>query len=123
MNLNDRAQRPRPLSTLLRGFVICLSRAESRGLQIHARRLQLVENLPRAFVVNGARQQPCHGLHQSALHGRRILQRRGFKPSLARTLCVFSGAPGLRKAMGVAVRCPPHGGGPAACGVVHSVLA
>jgi hypothetical protein len=113
----------RQLSTLLRGFVICLSKAESRGPQIHARHPQLVENLPRGFVVNGARQQPCHGLRQSALHRRRILQRRGFKPSLARTLCLFSGAPRLRKAMGVAVPRSPHGGGPAAGGVVHPVLA
>jgi hypothetical protein len=50
--------RARPLSALLRGFVIFLSRAESRSPQVHARRPQLVENLPRAFVVNGARQQP-----------------------------------------------------------------
>src|ERR1019366_4008824 len=92
-------RRRRPPTTLLRGFVICLSRAESRGPQIHARHLQPVENLPGAFVGNVARQQPCHDLRQSALHGRRILQRSGFKPSLPRTLCVFSRAPRLRKVM------------------------
>jgi hypothetical protein len=126
--LNGPLVRPVPsedrlLSTLLRGFVICLSRAEPRAPQIHGRRLQPIENLARLLVADVARQQPCHDLHQSALHGRRILQRRGFKPSLPRALCVFSRAPRLLTVMGIAVPRPSHGGGRAAGGVVHPVLA
>jgi hypothetical protein len=116
------------LTGLLRGFVICLSSfvllsgAEPRAPQILARPLQLIENLRRLFVANIARQQPCHDLHQSALHGRRILQRRGFKPSLPRSLCDFSRGARQLTVMRVAVLRPPHGGGAAAGGFVHPVL-
>ena len=47
--------------------------AGSRAPQIHARRLELIEDLTRLFVGNVARQQACHDLRQSVLHGRRIL--------------------------------------------------
>jgi hypothetical protein len=58
---NDRHRRPP--TTLLRGFVICLCGAESRAPQIHARRLEPIEDLTRLFVGNVARQQACHDLH------------------------------------------------------------
>ena len=99
------------------------SRAEPRAAQIHARGLQLIENLPRLFVINVVRQQPCHDLYQSALHRRRILQRCGFKPSLPRSLSNHSPLPGSLPVMGIAVLRQPHGGGAAAGGVVHPVLA
>jgi len=85
--------------------------------------LELIEDLPRLLVIDFFFEQPCDDLRQSALHGRDILQRRGFKPSLPRTLCVFPGAPRLREVMRIAVPRPPHGGAAAAGGAVHPVLA
>lgn len=82
-----------------------------------------MENLSRLFVGNVARQQPGYDLQESAVHGRHIVQRRGFKPSLPDTLGFFSGAPRLLKVMGIAVALPLHRGGAAAGGVIHPVLA
>jgi len=99
------------------------SEVESSAPEIQARRLQFKEDLPRLLVIDPARQQPCYDLRQSALHGRRILQRRAFKPSLPRTLCLCSRAPRSLTLMRIAVPCPPHRGASAAGGVVHPVLA
>src|SRR5258708_7471260 len=101
----------------------CLPRLESRAPQIHARGLELIEDLPCLLVSDAARHEPCHDLHQSALHGRYILQRRGFKPSLTRTLCVFLRAPGLLALVSAAIPPASHRGASAAGGVVHPVLA
>ncbi len=99
------------------------SGGESRVPQIHAHRLELVEHLARLFEVHVARHQSCHDLRYGALHGRHIIQRNGFKPCLARALRVFSRAPWLLKAMGIAITRAPHGGAAAACALLQPVLA
>jgi hypothetical protein len=106
-----------------KGFVICLSRAEARISQIHACCLESVENLPGLLVADVARQQPVYNFRQRALHGDGVLQGHGFKPSLARSLCIFSRAVCLGAVMGIAVSRAPHGWGAAASAIVHQVLA
>jgi len=73
-------------------------RPESRGPQIHASPSAACgESAPAGLWSMVPDSSRVHGLRQSAAcTDASILQRRGFKPSLARTLCGFFGRPGLR---------------------------